>query len=200
MQKPADTDYPVLEAIAQRWSPRAFSDKPVEAEKLCSLFEAARWTASAFNEQPWRFIVATKDNPNAFAKALACLAEANQGWAQHASVLVLTVCSTQYKKNGNDNRVAQYDLGQAVSSLAIQAADLGLSLHQMAGIDLDKVRESYSVPEGFVPQTAIAIGYDGDPDTLEGWAADAERAPRNRNDFNTFIFADEWEQASGLFE
>lgn len=197
MKKPAQTEYPVIDAIQERWSPRAFADKPVEPAKLGALFEAARWAASAFNEQPWRFIVATKDDPAEFGKALGCLVEANQSWAQHAPALVLTVCSTTFKKNGKDNRVALHDLGQAAAHLALQATAEGLVVHQMAGVDLDKVRSTYGVPEGFEPQTAIAIGYPGEADSLpEGWARDAETAPRDRLPFGDFVFSEKFGQAS----
>ncbi|MFI4859349.1 MAG: nitroreductase family protein [Phycisphaerales bacterium JB063] len=200
MQKPATTQYPVIDAVRERWSPRAFADKPVEREKLGALFEAARWAASAFNEQPWRFIVASKhDDPAEYDKALGCLVEANQTWAKAAPVLVLTACSTAFKKNGNDNRVAMHDLGQAAAHLTLQATALGLATHQMAGVDLDKVREAYNVPDGFEPQTAIAIGYPGEPDQLpEGWARDAETAPRDRMPFGEFVFSKTFGQASGL--
>lgn len=200
MQKPANTQYPVIDAIRDRWSPRAFADKPVEREKLRSLFEAARWAASSYNEQPWRFIVASRHNdPAEYEKALGCLAEANQQWAKAAPVLVLTVISNTFKKNGNDNRVALHDLGAAAAHIALQATELGLVIHQMAGVDLDKVRETYSVPEGFEPQTAIAIGYPGEPDTLpEGWARDAETTPRSRSDFGEFVFTGSFGDASGL--
>lgn len=199
MQKPANTQYPVIDVIRERWSPRAFADRPVECEKLAALFEAARWAASSYNEQPWRFIVATKNEPAEYDKALGCLAEANQDWANAAPVLVLTVISTTFKKNGNDNRVALHDLGAAAAHIALQATELGLVIHQMAGVDLDKVRETYSVPEGFEPQTAIAIGYPGEPDTLpEGWARDAETAPRSRSDFGEFVFTGSFGDASGL--
>lgn len=202
MQKPATTQYPVIDAIRDRWSPRAFADSPVEREKLGSLFEAARWAASAFNEQPWRFIVASRhDDPAEYDKALGCLVEANQAWAKAAPVLVLTMMSTTFKKNGNDNRVAQHDLGQAAAHLTLQAAALGLATHQMAGVDLDKVRETYSVPEGYEPQTAIAIGYPGEADTLpEGWARDAEAAPRTRLPFGEFVFTGKFGEASGLID
>ncbi len=201
MQKPAETQYPVIDVIRDRWSPRAFADKPVEREKLGSLFEAARWAASAFNEQPWRFIVATKDDPAEYDKALGCLVEANQAWAKHAHVLVLTVISTTFKKNGNDNRVAQHDLGLAAAHLTLQATALGLATHQMAGVDLEKVRETFAVPDGYEPQTAIAIGYPGEPDNLpEGWARDAETAPRSRNDFVAFVFTGKFGDATGLLD
>jgi len=190
VQKPAVTDYPVIDAIKNRWSPRAFAATPVEQAKLGAMFDAARWAASAFNEQPWRFIVAMKDDPAEYDKALGCLVEANQAWAKHAPVLVLTLCSTAFKKNGKDNRVALHDLGQAAAHLALQATAEGLVVHQMSGVDLDKVRETYGVPGGFDPQTAIAVGYPGLPDTLpEGWARDAEAAPRERLPFGEFVFS-----------
>lgn len=197
MKKPAQTQYPVLDSIRDRWSPRAFADKPVESAKLGALFDAARWAASAFNEQPWRFIVATKENKAEYDKALGCLVEANQEWAKAAPVLVLTVCSTTFKKNGKDNRVALHDLGQAAAHLALQATAEGLVIHQMAGVDLDKVRETYSVPEGYEPQTAIAIGYPGEADSLpEGWAREAEAAPRERLPFGEFVFGGTFGESS----
>ncbi|MEM9021738.1 MAG: nitroreductase family protein [Planctomycetota bacterium] len=200
MNKPAETDYPVLDEIKLRWSPRAFADRAVEPAKLASLFEAARWAASAFNEQPWRFIVATKDAPAEYDKALGCLVEANQAWAKSAPVLVLTVSSSRFKKNDKDNRVALHDLGQAAAHLGIEATRQGLVVHQMAGVDLDKVREAYGVPEGFEPQTAIAVGYPGEAESLpEGWMRDAEKAERGRNAFDAFVFGDGWGKASGLF-
>ena len=188
------TNYPVLGAITRRYSAYQFSDKPVEAEKLQSVFEAARWAASSFNEQPWRFIVATKDNQAEYDKALGCLVEANQGWAQAAPVLVLTAVKQDFTYNGSPNRVALHDLGQAAAHMALQAAELGLTLHQMAGIEQDKVVSTYNLPEGFTAETAIAIGYPG-----EGDLNDAESKARQRKAFDDFVFAGGWGTASGLF-
>jgi nitroreductase len=188
------TDYPVIDPIIQRYSAYQFSDKPVEVEKLQSLFEAARWAASSFNEQPWRFIVATKDNPAEYERALGCLVEANQGWAQAAPVLVLTAAKQSFTYNGNPNRVALHDLGQAAAHMALQAADLGLVIHQMAGIEQDKVVSTYGVPDDFVAETAIAIGYPA-----EGDLNDAESKARQRKPFNEFVFTGGWDTASGLF-
>ena len=200
MNNPAPTQYPVIEEIKQRWSPRAFADNAVEPEKLRSLFEAARWAASSYNEQPWRYIIATKDNDAAYQKMLGCLVDANQAWAKHAPVLALTAISTQFKKNGKDNRVALHDLGAASAHLALEATRLGLVIHQMAGVELDKVKAQYGVPEGYEPQTAIAIGYPGKADDLpEGWMRDAETADRGRRGFVEFVFGEGWGKASGLF-
>lgn len=200
MNNPAKIDYDILDAIVQRWSPRSFSDNPVELDKLRSLFEAARWAASAFNEQPWRFIVATKDNPAAYDKALGCLVEANQEWAKAAPVLVLTAVGTRFKKNDKPNRVALHDLGQSAAHIGIQAANLGLAIHQMAGVDTDKVASTYGLPDGYQAQTAIAIGYPGDVDELpEQWMRDAETAGRSRLAFDDFVFGEGWGKVSGLF-
>jgi len=200
MNNPAPTQYPVIEVIKHRWSPRAFADKAVEPDKLRSLFEAARWAASSYNEQPWRYIIATKDYDAAYQKMLGCLVDANQAWAKAAPVLALTAISTQFKKNGKDNRVALHDLGAASAHLALEATRLGLIIHQMAGVELEKVKQQYGIPEGYEPQTAIAIGYPGEAESLpEGWMRDAEMADRGRLGFDEFVFAEGWGKASGLF-
>lgn len=189
------TDYPVLNVIKQRYSAYQFADKPVEVEKLRSLFEAARWAASSYNEQPWRFLVATKDNPAAYGKAIGCLVEANQGWAQAAPVLVFTAIKHGFTHDDSPNPVALHDLGQAVASMALQAADLGLTIHQMAGIDPDKVASEYNLPEGFTSETAIAIGYPAADTDLNA----AEARARQRKPFDDFVFGDDWGKSSCLF-
>lgn len=196
MEKPAQVEYPVLDAIQRRWSPYVFADKPVEQTKLMSLLEAARWSASAFNEQPWRFILATNEQPEAYAKALGCLVEANQGWAKQAPVLILTVTRTTFTRNDKDNRVHQHDLGLAVQNLVIQATSLDLFAHQMAGVDLDKVKSAYNLPEGYEPQTAIAIGYGVEAADLPDEVREKEQAPRSRKPFGEFVFGTTWGEAS----
>jgi nitroreductase len=189
--------HPVIEPITERYSAYAFKDKPVETEKLKSLFEAARWAASSYNEQPWRYILATKEDPDAYAKALGCLVEANQGWARAAPVLLLTATSDNFSKNGKPNRVALHDLGQASAHLALQAAELGLAAHQMAGVDTDKVASEFNLPDGYTAQTAIAIGY---PALTGGGLNDAESKARERKPFDEFVFGDDWGNPSGLFQ
>jgi nitroreductase len=198
MEKPADTDYPILDEIRHRWSPYAFADRPVEPDKLMSLLEAARWSASAFNEQPWRFILATKGQPEAYAKALSCLVEANQAWTQQAPVLILTATCTTFSRNDKPNRVHQHDLGLAVQNMIVQATSMGLFAHQMAGVDLDKVRSEYNLPDGFEPQTAIAIGYGVNPDDLPEDVRAKAQAPRSRNAFADFVFGESWGEASPI--
>lgn len=196
MEKPATTDHPILDVIKRRWSPYAFADRPVEPKKIRSLLEAARWSASAFNEQPWRFILATKDNPDGFAKALGCLVEANQAWAIKAPVLILTVTRTTFVRNDKPNRVHQHDLGLAVQNLIVQATSMDLFAHQMAGVDLDKVRSEYNLSSGFEPQTAIAIGYGLNPADMPDDLKEKEQALRSRMPLGEFVFGEAWGEAS----
>src|SRR5438046_8362651 len=159
MEKPAPADFPIHELLSRRWSPRAFSDKPVQPEKLRSLFEAARWAPSSFNEQPWSFIVATKQKPEEHARLLSCLVEKNQQWARLAPVLMVSVAKLNFKKTGKPNRHAFHDVGLAMGNLLVQATASGLFVHQMAGFSPEKVREIYGVPDEFEPVAAIDVGY-----------------------------------------
>lgn len=195
-QKSAQTATELLPSIRDRWSPRAFSAKQVTNDLLHKLLEAAQWAASSFNEQPWRFIVATKQNPDAFARALSCLARANQEWARHAPVLILTVVKEQFTKNGKPNRCAEHDLGLAMGNFSAQATAEGLVLHQMAGIEADTIRELYGVPEGYHPVTAVALGYQGDPESLpDGWMKDSELETRTRKGLAEVVFTETWERS-----
>ncbi|GAA6615483.1 nitroreductase family protein [Scytonema sp. NUACC26] len=196
--KTPDTQYPVENLLRQRWSPLAFSDQAVETEKLCSVLEAASWAASSFNEQPWSFIIATKDNPTEFERLLNCLAQGNQEWAKNAPVLMLSVAKLYFERNGVENRHAFHDVGAAVANLAIQATALGLFIHQMAGFDVAKAREAYNIAEGYEPVAAIALGYIGDPKTLSERLVQRELAPRTRKPLEKFVFSGGWNQVSPL--
>src|ERR1700724_1837450 len=157
--KMAETDYPVDELIARRWSPYAFDDRPVSQSDLRSLFEAARWAPSSYNEQPWSYIVATKKDPEPFERLLSCLVKGNQLWAKRAPVLALGVVSLKFGANGQDNRAAIHDLGLAAGNLVFEATARDLAVHQMIGILPDKAREMYGIPQGHEAWTALAIGY-----------------------------------------
>ena len=198
MEKPAPTDHPVEDILKRRWSPRSFSDRMVEKEKLQSLFEAARWAASSFNEQPWSFIVATKEKPDEYATLLSCLVEKNQQWAQLAPVLMVSVAKLNFEKNGKPNRHAFHDVGMAVAAMIVQATALGLFVHQMAGFSPEKVRETYGVPETFEPVAAIAIGYPGDPSALPEPFHQQELGPRQRKPIGTFVFQGAWGDTSPI--
>ena len=192
MEKPAPTEHPIEEIIRRRWSPRAFSNRMVESEKLASLFEAARWAPSSFNEQPWSFVITTKDKPDEYAKLLSCLMEKNQQWAQLAPVLMVSVAKLNFEKTGKPNRHAFHDVGLAMGTMLVEATALGLFVHQMAGFSVDKVREAFGVPEGFEPVAAVAIGYAGDPEVLPEAFREQEVGPRRRKPISEFVFDGAW--------
>jgi len=196
--KQAATDNPILKLLAERWSPYGFDDRPVPEADIRSLFEAARWAASSYNEQPWNYLVATKDNPQEFERLLSCLVETNQAWAKAAPVLVLGVVSLQFAKNKQDNRAAVHDLGLAAGNLLVEATVRGLSVHQMIGILPDKAREVYHIPEHYEAWTAMAIGYKADPAKLADALKERDLAPRQRRPLGKFVFAGQWGQPSLL--
>jgi nitroreductase len=196
INKSSDTQYPIDDLLSKRWSPLAFSEKSVEPEKLRSVLEAARWAASSYNEQPWSFIVATKDNQAEFDRLLSCLAEGNQEWAKTAPVLMLSVAKLQFERNGVENRHAFHDVGAAAAQLAIEATALGLFIHQMAGFDVPLSRSLYSIPEGYEPVAAIALGYAGDPQTLSEKLLQRTLAPRTRKPLENFVFTGRWNETS----
>jgi len=198
VEKPADAQYQIHDLIKRRWSPRAFSDRPVEPGTLRSLLEAARWAPSSNNEQPWNFIVATKDNQAEFSRLLSCLVEGNSLWAQHAPVLMVSVARMSFEDDGKPNRHAFHDVGQAVANLLVQATALGLMAHQMAGFHPDKVRELYGVPKEFEPVAAMALGYPGDPQSLPERLRTRELAPRERKPLTGFVFTGRWGKTSSV--
>ena len=192
MQKPAPSEFSIHELIRNRWSPRAFADKPISEDVLRSLFEAARWAPSSSNEQPWAYIVATKEDKVNFDKALGTLVEFNQGWAKNASALAIAVAELAFAKNHAPNRNAHYDTGAATALLSVEATARGLVVHQMAGFDPDKARKTFDIPEGWDAIAAIAIGYPGDPDSLAPKLKDRELAPRTRKPIREFVMTGSW--------
>jgi nitroreductase len=198
MEKPAQTDYPIAEILRRRWRPRAFSDRIVEPEKLQSLFEAARWAPSSFNEQPWSFLVATKQKQEEHARLLSCLVEGNQRWARLAPVLMVSVAKMNFENTGKPNRHAFHDVGLAMGNMLVQATELELSVHQMAGFFPEKVREIYGVQDGFEPVAAIAIGYPGDVEVLPEPFRERELIERTRKPISSFVFQSKWGEVSSI--
>jgi len=198
MTKKASPDHPILDVIANRWSPYGFDQKPVPAEDMRSVFEAARWAASSFNEQPWRYIVASRDDTEEFERLLSCLVEPNQAWASSVQVLALGVAKLEFTHNGKTNAAAIHDLGQASASLSLEATSRGLSVHQMSGILPDRARELYGVPEGYQVVTALAFGYAADPDSLPEDIKKRDTTPRTRKPLNEIVFGGKWEGPSTL--
>lgn len=179
----------VLPVVHHRWSPRSFADREVSPADLHKVFEAARWAASSYNEQPWRFIVSIR-NSLTYKKIFDTLIGFNQGWAASAPVLILGAASTKFSHNGTPNGYALYDLGAASSYLTLQAAALGLATHQMAGYDQAAARQVLDIPEDYALGSIIALGYQGDPAALPHPEMVAmEIAPRERRPLNEIVLS-----------
>lgn len=196
--KRASPDHPIREELAARWSPYSWDDRPVSEEDLRSVFEGARWAASAFNEQPWRYVVATKGRPEEYEKLLSCLVEGNREWAKFVPVLALGVIRKSFARNEKPNRVALHDLGQASANLAIEATSRGLHVHQMGGILPDRAREVYGIPERFEAITGLAIGYAGESPGTPEELKERDRKGRSRRPLAEFVFGGEWEKPAAI--
>ena len=193
-------DHPVHELITKRWSPYSFDSRSVTDEDLRSLFEAARWAPSSYNEQPWNYIVAKKENPEEFQRLLSCLVDGNQVWAKAAPVLALGIAKLRFARNDQPNRAAIHDLGLAAGNLVVEATARGLWVHQMIGILPDKAREIYAIPEGYEPLTGIAIGYAGDPRALPEGLRERDLARRPRKPLKEFVFGQTWGNVSEIIK
>lgn len=193
MEKPAKTEFKIHDLLARRWSPRAFDERPVEADTLLTLFEAARWAPSSNNEQPWRFIVANKRHQEAdWNRLFECLVEGNRKWAVRAPVLILSVASLNFEDDGMPNRHAFHDTGLAAENLVLQATASGLVAHQMAGFDVEKARAELRIPTGYEPVAMIAVGYPGDPTVLSERLQERELQTRSRRPIGESAFSGRW--------
>jgi nitroreductase len=172
--------------LADRWSPRAYdASLPVDEVALTSALEAARWSPSANNSQPWRFIVARRGT-EAFDKVTANLMGFNQAWAGSAGVLIVALAET-VDENGNERPWAKYDVGQSVAHLTVQAHHDGLHAHQMGGFVADGLREAFGFDERFAPISVTALGVLGSPDDLPEALREREVAPRTRADLDEIL-------------
>ncbi len=198
MTKQANTDHPVHELISNRWSPYGFEDRSVSDDDLRSLLEAARWAASSYNEQPWSYMVAKKENPQEFERLLSCLVEPNRQWARAAPVLLLACTRLNFTRNEKPNAAAIHDLGLAAANLSLQATVLGISVHQMIGILPDKAREVYQIAAEVQPLTALAIGYAAEPNSLPDALRQRDIAPRQRKPLAEFVYGGKWGETSEI--
>ena len=196
MKRPVATRYPLHELLRERWSPLAFSSEAIGEDTLGSLFEAARWAPSCYNEQPWSFVVATQEDPAEFERLAGCLVEANRRWAGQAAVLAIAVAKRDFAHNGTQNVHAWYDLGQAVAHLTFQAAAAGLYVHQMAGFSPERARTAYELPETHAPVAMFAIGRYGEHERLPEDLRQRETAPRARKPLSEFVFSGRWAQSA----
>ncbi len=194
------TAVPILEVLAERWSPRAFTPQLVEHVKLLALVEAFRWAPSSMNEQPWYLLVAAKDDAEGFAKMLGCLVDANQAWAKNAPLLMITLAKATFNRNGNVNRTALHDTGIALMALFVQATALGLQAHGMGGIHLDKIREVYGLPADVEAVAGVVVGYAASAEVLEEPMRSRETAPRTRKPLSEFVFDKGWGDVSKMLK
>jgi nitroreductase len=198
MIKDARNKYPINDLSRSRWSPRAFSTQPVEKEKLQSLMEAARWSASGGNEQPWRFILGIHPDET-WVKIFETLEEGNKIWVKSAPVLLLSIGKKTRGKRNTGNFYYAYDTGQSVAHLSIEAVFQGLYVHQMAGFVPDTAIRLFSIPEDYQPLTVVAIGYPGNPDLLPEELQESELAERTRKEFDEFVFSGTFGDKTKLF-
>jgi nitroreductase len=188
----AEARFPIHDLIARRWSPRAFDERLVDGATLRTLFEAARWAPSSNNEQPWRFVVASKDREADWNRLFDCLVEGNRRWASRAPILVLSIASMKFEDDGTPNQHAFHDTGLATENLVLQATASGLVAHQMAGFDVEKARADLRIPSGYEPVAMIAIGYPGDPALLPERLRERELRPRSRRPIGEWTFFGQW--------
>jgi nitroreductase len=193
--KKIETKATIHELIASRWSGRAYdSSKPVEREQLISLLEAARWAPSCYGDQPWRFIIFDRlTNMRAWEEAVLCLGEGNRTWAKQAPLLLLA-CADSMLSNGKPNRWGQYDTGAASENLCLQAAALGLMVHQMGGFDADKASEVFEIPEQFTPMAMMTVGYQLAEDEIPDDMKEREYSERSRNSIDENFFDGTWDK------
>ena len=182
----------VEDLFLRRWSPRAFADKAVSNEDLKTIFEAARWAASSFNEQPWRFFLGKRGDAT-YQKILDVLVEFNQGWAKSAPVLIFSVAGNKFAANGQKNGYAIHDTGTATGYLSLQATALGLHTHAMAGFDRERARRAFNVSHDYDIGAVTALGYLGDPSTLHDQMRSQEVSPRSRKPLSEIVLTD-WDE------
>ncbi len=191
---PTSSPPPFTPLLEQRWSPRAFaSDHELAPEDLATILEAARWSPSGGNTQPWAFIVGFRGDET-HGKIVETLARGNQPWVPLASAVLLTVRQVE---SGPDRELPMtaytaYDLGQSVAHLSIQAQAMGLHVHQFAGFDHAAAQEAFGIPAHWAVTTGVAIGKLADPAVLDDRTAEEGAPPRSRRPLSEFVFAGSW--------
>ncbi|MCO6436233.1 MAG: nitroreductase family protein [Phycisphaerae bacterium] len=179
------TDYPIEKILWHRWSPRAMTGEPIDDHDLMTLFEAARWAPSTYNEQEWRFLYAKRDTEH-FGTFFGLLMEANQVWCEKAAVLLVVLSHKVFMRNGHPNPVHTFDTGAAFENLALQGTAMGLVVHGMAGFDYDRAKKELNVPDDFKVEAMVAIGRPGDPADLPENLREREQ-PTGRNPIKKFV-------------
>lgn len=195
--KQPDLTYDIHPLLKKRWSPRAYSDQPVETDKLQRIVEAARWAPSSRNLQPWCFLFGFK-NDSVYEAIYAAMVEFNQLWIRTAPVIGLAIGITR-DQQGKPNSSYLYDLGQAVALLTVQAVSEGLYVHQIGGFDQEAVTSKLAIPSSHSVVTAFTVGYRGNPAVLHPNLLKLELTPRVRKPLSGFVFDGKFgQQASFL--
>jgi len=176
--KKANTEHEVHPLLESRWSARSFTEKTISKEDISRLLEAASWSPSSMNEQPWRYLIAFKGSP-AFQQMTECLSAGNQPWAQNAPILLLSLAETHHA-NGHPNAYSWYDVGAANQSLLLQAASMGILGHLMGGFNANQAIDSFAIPSSQKPVVFIALGYPDEPEKLPEPFLTRELTPRTR--------------------
>ncbi|QLD11588.1 nitroreductase family protein [Microbacterium oleivorans] len=185
----ADTDAPVLDVLAARWSTRLYDDvAPIDEAALASALEAARWAPSAFNLQPWRFVVARRGSAT-HEKVVSTLVDFNKAWAGPAGALIVFVAQTE--NDGKPVPTALYDLGQAAAHFTVQAHADGLYTHQMTGFDASALADVLGIESPLVPLTVMAVGDLGDVDGAPAAVRERELSPRTRRPVTESVVVDD---------
>jgi nitroreductase len=172
-------DYPILDLFLRRWSPRAMTGESIPQGELMTLFEAARWAPSTYNEQEWRFLYATREGEH-WQTFFDLLTEGNQAWCKNAAVLIVALSHKTFTRNGKPNPVHTLDCGMAFENLLLQGATMNLICHGMAGFDRGKARVALHVPDDYGVEAMIAVGRPGNPDSLPENYRDMDRKPSGR--------------------
>lgn len=191
--KPAVPDAPVLDVILNRWSPVMFDPAPLSEQQTASLFEAARWAPSSFNEQPWRYVYAGKNDPG--RENLESLLVESNAWAKNAGLLILSFAKKTFAKNGKPNRHYLHDTGAASVLMTLQATSMGLISHQMAGFAVDKANAVLGVPDDCEPGSMMAIGYPANPASFAADMQERDKSPRMRNPQSSFAALGKFSEA-----
>lgn len=177
--------YPIEPLILTRWSPRAMSGEPISHEELMSLFEAARWAPSCYNNQPWHFIYAQRDTKH-WQKLFDLLVPFNQEWCARAAVLILVLSRNTFFLNNKPSRTHSFDTGAAVENLALQGHAMGLVVHGMEGFDYDRARAIFAIPDEYTVEALFAVGRPASPDVLSA-ELKARELPSDRKPIAEFV-------------
>jgi nitroreductase len=194
----SETPESLHQVLRSRWSPRAFVDRPVPPEIIRSILEAAQWAASSYNEQPWRFVLAAKQDVAAYDRLFQLLMPANQSWVKDVPVLLLTLAKQTFSHNAAPNYYGMHDAGQALAQMAVQATALGLHTHAMGGFDHQKARGVLDIPDDYSIGAMVAVGYPGSADQLDEPLRGRELAPRTRKPLDEIAFGGVWGQPLSL--